>query len=80
MGTATRYPRQMPRSPFTPSKAQAELLAALRHAAEERDAAEARYRQILAACEEAGIPITRLADELGVQRKTVYRHLGQQMK
>lgn len=80
MGTPTRYPQRMPRSPWSPNADQTRLLAALKRDAEAREKAEEQYRTRLAECEQAGIPIRRLADELGVERKTVYRHLGRPMK
>ena len=84
MGTDSRYPQRMPRSPWSPSGEQAELLAALRKAADERDRAlralDADVRAKLAACADADIPIARLAEELKVERKTIYRHLGRPMK
>jgi transcriptional regulator of acetoin/glycerol metabolism len=80
MGTPTGYPQRMPRSPWSPNSDQTRLLAALHRAAEKRAAAEAELRAALAACEQADIPIARLAKELGVERKTVYRYLGRPMK
>lgn len=52
------------------------LLAALKRAAKRRDEAEAKYREELAACAGADVPIARLAEELDTERKTVYRHPG----
>jgi hypothetical protein len=68
------------RPPWAPDDKQAKLLAALKRAATDRDKAEATYRELLAKCAEADIPILRLSDELGVERKTIYRHLGRPMK
>jgi len=70
----------MARSPWAPDAGQAQLLAHLKAAAEEREKAEVKYRKLLADCEAAKIPIARLAEELDVERKTIYRHLGRPMK
>jgi len=51
----------------------------LRRAARQRAALDARYREILAECAAAEIPVKAMADEVGVERKTVYRHLGRSM-
>lgn len=78
MGTPTQYPQRM-RAPFTPSDDQRKKLAALKWAHHKAAEAEAEYKALLAECAEADIPIARLAQELGIQRKTVYRHLGRSM-
>lgn len=52
----------------------------LKRAAEKVGQAEAEYRDLLADCKAAEIPIARMADELKVERKTIYRHLGHRMK
>ncbi|WP_285554944.1 hypothetical protein [Actinoplanes regularis] len=44
--------------------------------------AEAEYRQALAEVvdpDKDGVPIAYMARELGLERKTVYRHLGRSM-
>ncbi|MFD1366238.1 hypothetical protein [Actinoplanes sichuanensis] len=44
--------------------------------------AEAEYREALAAVvdpDRDGVPIAYMARELGLERKTVYRHLGRSM-
>ncbi len=79
MGTPTQYPQRMAKPTFTPDAAQAELLMALRMAYRKKTDAEADYKRLLADCAEADIPIAKLAAELQVQRKTVYRHLGRSM-
>lgn len=70
----------MTRNPWVPSPTQAKLLAALREADSERKASDARYRALLAECSAAQIPIARIAAEVDVERKTIYRHLGRPMK
>ncbi|MEU8334715.1 hypothetical protein [Micromonospora tulbaghiae] len=45
--------------------------------------AEAEYKALLAEVadhDRDDVPIAYLADQLGVERKTVYRHLGRSMK
>ncbi len=79
MDAQTRYPQRVPRHPWTPDARQAKLLAMLRRAARQRAALDARYREILAECAAAEIPVKAMADEVGVERKTVYRHLGRSM-
>lgn len=69
----------MPRAAWTPDENQQKLLAAVKRAAKKRDEAEAEYRRILAQCGEAEIPVARLSEELQVERKTIYRHLGRSM-
>lgn len=79
MGTNS-YPQRVARSPWTPNPRQSDLLAMLKRAAEKVGQAEAEYRALLADCKKADIPIARLAEELKVERKTIYRHLGHPMK
>lgn len=79
MGTPTKYPGRMSRAAFTPNDDQRNLLAALRLVHRKAAEAEAEYKRLLAECAEADIPIAKLAQELGIQRKTVYRHLGRSM-
>lgn len=79
MGTETRYPRRVARPPWTPDAEQAKLLAVLEAAAAAREKAEAAYRDALAKCAAADVPIKILAERLEIERKTVYRHLGRSM-
>lgn len=67
------------RSRWTPSADDATALAALKRAHRGIAEAEAEYKQALADCAQADIPILRLSEELGVERKTIYRHLGRSM-
>ena len=64
---------------WEPTPEQRRILAAIKRAAAKRDEAEAAYRRQLAVGTEAAIPITYIAEALGVERKTVYRHLGKKM-
>jgi hypothetical protein len=80
MGTEPLYPQRMSRSPWVPNPTQEVLLATLRAAAEERKRCDERYRELLAECALAEIPIARIATEVSVERKTIYRHLGRPMK
>ena len=79
VGTEIRYPRRVARPPWTPDAEQAKLLATLAAAAESREKAEAAYREALAECAAADVPVKVLAERLNVERKTVYRHLGRSM-
>lgn len=79
MGTPTPYPQRVAKPSFAPDDVQAELLAALKRAFIEKGAAESKYKKLLAHCAEADIPVAKLASELQVQRKTIYRHLGRSM-
>lgn len=79
VGTPTRYPRRMAKPAFTPDDNQKRLLATVKRTAKKKEAAEAEYKQALADCAQADIPILRLSEELGVERKTIYRHLGRSM-
>ncbi len=69
----------MAKPSFEPDPVQAELLDALKRAHADMGAAEDKYKKLLAHCAEADIPVARLASDLGVQRKTIYRHLGRSM-
>jgi hypothetical protein len=77
--TQTRYPRRVPRPPWTPDDDQKKLLAALKRAHAKMGDAEAEYKRLLAECAAADIPVARLADTVEVERKTIYRHLGRSM-
>lgn len=77
MGTDSRYPQRVPKSPTELSEDQKTLLAALKSAVAKIRRDEAEYRTLLATCKEAGIPIAHLAEAVGVQRKTIYAHLDQ---
>jgi transcriptional regulator of acetoin/glycerol metabolism len=69
----------MAKAPFTPDDHQKKLLAAVKRAAKKKEAADAEYKEALAQCAQANIPVLRLSEELGVERKTIYRHLGRSM-
>lgn len=80
MGTDSGYPQRVPPRPTELSPEQKRLLAALKRAHAAIGEADERYRAKLAECDAAGIPIRQLAQELHIERKTIYRHLGRPMK
>ncbi len=83
MGTVIRYPRRVARQRYSPPSREIEarvaaVVARYRRLQEE----EARYKSDLASLADPdgdAVPIAYLADQLGVTRKTVYRHLGRSM-
>lgn len=77
MGTDSRYSQRVSRFPTELDDGQKELLAALKAAVEKIRKDEAEYRKILVRCKDAKIPISHLAETVGVQRKTIYSHLDQ---
>lgn len=80
MGTETRYAQRVPRGAWNPDEEQKRLLAALKRAYKKADETQAEARRLLNECHhQAGIPVARLAEELELERKTVYRHLGRSM-
>jgi transcriptional regulator of acetoin/glycerol metabolism len=68
------------RAAFEPNDEQKKLLVALKRAATKAAEADTAYRAALAAAAESGVPVARLAADLDVERKTVYRHLGRTMQ
>lgn len=79
MGTPVRYPDRVSRSPQPLDEEQKKLLAAVIRAAKKATDAETEYKRLLAECAAADVPILQIAAALGVQRKTIYRHLGRPM-
>ena len=84
MGTVSGYAQRVPPRKYSPPNEQvaaeiAEVVALYR----ERQEIDEKYRARLAflADKENGrsVPIATLAAELGIERKTVYRHLGRSM-
>ena len=65
----------MPAPAFEPSRAQRRLLDRLTTTATTRDTSETKYRTLLRACVDAGIPKSVLGRLLNINRKTVYSHL-----
>lgn len=84
MDTETRYPRRVSRPKYLPpderTAAEIDRVAALYKA---WIAAEAEYKAAMTAITDpAGewdVPVAHMADKIGVQRKTVYRHTGRSM-
>lgn len=79
MGTRTGYPSRVARAAWTPNEEQKKLMAAIKRAKRKWDDAEVEYKALLAKGGEAEIPVAHLAQELSVERKTIYRHLGRSM-
>lgn len=79
MGTPTRYPARVPRAAWTPDDEQKKIIAAIKRAKKKWDDAEVEYKELLAKGGDAGVPVAHLSQELGVERKTIYRHLGRSM-
>lgn len=82
-GTETRYPQRMPRQRWKPPNddvaARIDTVVALYRQQQE---IEAEYKRALAAIADTdgdAVPIAHLAERLGLERKTVYRHLGRSM-
>lgn len=65
----------MPRPPTTLTPNQRALLKAAADAHTKTRHWETQYRERLQAAAAAGVPISHLADALGTERKTIYRHL-----
>lgn len=82
MDTQTRYPRRVARQKWTPdSDVDQRIRAAVRLFRKQQEI-EAQYKKALgelADPEGDAVPIAHLAERLGVERKTVYRHLGRSM-
>ena len=84
LGTLTRYPRRVAKPKYEPPNDEtaariARTVDLYRRLAE----IEAEYKASLAVNADPdgdAVPIAYLAERLGVERKTVYRHLGRPMK
>jgi len=79
METVTKYPRRMSRPPWSPNADQRRLLVAVKRAHAKKAQVDAEYKKALADAAAAEIPILHIANEIGVERKTVYRNLGRSM-
>jgi hypothetical protein len=81
--TQTGYPQRVPRSKWTPpDEATAGKIAAVVERYRRWHEAEQEYKQLLAEVADPdgpAVPIAHLAEQIGVERKTVYRHLGRSM-
>jgi transcriptional regulator of acetoin/glycerol metabolism len=77
---ADRVPKQRYSPPNDEVAARIGMVVRLFH---EQEAAIARYKAALKEITDKeagdGVPIAHMATELGIERKTVYRHLGRSM-
>jgi hypothetical protein len=83
LGTENRYAQRVPKSRYSPPDADVaariDNVVALYRRQQE---IEAEYKKALADLTQPdgdAVPIAHVADRLGLQRKTVYRHLGRSM-
>lgn len=83
MDTRTRYPRRVARAKWAPPDPEvAGRIDAAVELFQRKQAIDAEYRAALAKLADVdgdAVPIAHLAERLGVERKTVYRHLGRSM-
>ncbi|MFC6017193.1 helix-turn-helix domain-containing protein [Plantactinospora solaniradicis] len=70
----------MPRPTFTPDDAQRATLDAIARLARRREKLDKEMDELIAKAAQQEIPIATIADRAGVERKTVYRHLGRPMR
>ncbi|MGI5247522.1 hypothetical protein [Dactylosporangium sp. CA-139066] len=70
----------MARPAFTPDDDQRKTLAVLARIAAARAKLDVEADGAIKRAKEQDIPIAHIAETLGVERKTVYRHLGRPMK
>lgn len=83
LGTVARYSQRVPTKRYAPPSDEIagridEVVALFRRQQE----IEAQYKAALAELTDKdgdAVPIAHIADRLGVERKTVYRHLGRSM-
>lgn len=76
MGTADGYSQPVSRQPTELNSEQQQALAALKHAVDQIRQDETDYTELLVKCKALEIPIKRIADAIGVERKTIYNQLG----
>jgi transcriptional regulator of acetoin/glycerol metabolism len=83
LGTVSGYSQRVPTKRYSPPSA--DVAARIDHVVElfqRQQEIEAEYKKALAELtkkEGDAVPIAHIADRLGVERKTVYRHLGRSM-
>jgi hypothetical protein len=83
MDTETRYPRRVARPRWKPPNA--EVDARIERVAQlyrQQQEVEAEYKRALVEVHDPDgddVPIAHLAERIGIERKTVYRHLGRSM-
>lgn len=83
MDTQTRYPRRVARQKWTPGTDVDQRISAAVALFHKQQEIERQYKAALAELADPdgdAVPIAHLAERLGVERKTVYRHLGRTMK
>ena len=83
LGTLDRYAQRVPTKRYSPpDAATAKRIDSVVALFREQQEVEARYKAALAeltAKDGDAVPIAHIAERLGVERKTVYRHLGRSM-
>lgn len=83
LGTLDGYDRRVPKSRYSPpSEDVAARITRVVELHRRQQETEAEYKQALAEVtdvEKDAVPIAYMAAQLGVERKTVYRHLGRSM-
>lgn len=83
MDTVTRYPRRVARQKWTPPNDEVNRrIEAAVTLLRQKEEIEAQYKAALAALADPdgdAVPIAHLSERLGVERKTIYRHLGRSM-
>jgi transcriptional regulator of acetoin/glycerol metabolism len=82
MDTRTGYPQRVPRSKWSPPDDEtATKVADVVERYRRWHEAEREYKEALAAIAQptGPVPIAHLAEQLDIERKTVYRHLGRSM-
>jgi len=83
LGTLGGYSQRVPKQRYSPPSP--DVVARIDHVAalfRRQQQIEAEYKRELAALtdkEGDAVPIAYMAERLGIQRKTVYRHLGRSM-
>jgi transposase-like protein len=75
------YSQRVPKSRYSPPTPEvAEHVTRVVGLFRKRQEIETEYKQALAELtSDDGVPIAYIAEQLGVERKTVYRHLGRSM-
>jgi hypothetical protein len=83
LGTLTGYPQRVPRQKYEPPNPEvAARIAEVVRLFKEQQRIESEYKKALADVHDPAkddVPVAHLAEQLGVERKTVYRHLGRSM-
>jgi hypothetical protein len=84
LGTESRYAQRVPTKRYSPPDDQvAERIEHVVSLFRKQQEDEALYKAALAEVtdkEGDSVPIAHIAERLGIERKTVYRHLGRSMR